>query len=165
MLPPSVDLTHQLRVLARHRVDFIVVGGMSAVLNGAPMVTFDLDIVHARTPENVARLLAALTEMEAVSRLHLPRRLSVDATHLSSPGHQLLVTNAGQLDVLGTMGHGRTYETLLAVSRDMDIGEGVLVRVLDLEALIEAKQEAGRDKDLAVLPTLRATLEEIRRRG
>ncbi len=37
------------------------------------------------------------------------------------------------------------------------------MRVLDLETLIRLKTEAGRDKDLATLPTLRATLEEKRR--
>jgi hypothetical protein len=38
------------------------------------------------------------------------------------------------------------------------------IRVVNLETLIATKQEAGRDKDLAVLPVLRATLAEIRRR-
>lgn len=34
-------------------VELIVVGGLAAVLHGAPVVTFDLDIVHRQTPENV----------------------------------------------------------------------------------------------------------------
>jgi hypothetical protein len=37
-------------------VEFIVVGGTAAVIMGAPVVTFDIDIVHRRTPENVDRL-------------------------------------------------------------------------------------------------------------
>lgn len=37
-------------MLAGHGVDFIVVGGVAAVLGGAPISTFDLDIVHARDP-------------------------------------------------------------------------------------------------------------------
>lgn len=32
-------------------VEYIVVGGMAAVLLGAPLVTADIDIVHRRTPE------------------------------------------------------------------------------------------------------------------
>jgi hypothetical protein len=153
-----------LRVLTEHDVDFIVVGGVSAVLNGAPTVTFDLDVVHARTPENVARLLAALRELDAVSRLHLPRRLVPDATHLSSPGHQLLATNAGPLDVLGEIGGRRGYDDLLTSTLEVELPNGRRVRILTLEALIETKQASGRPKDLAVLPLLRATLEE-RRRG
>jgi predicted nucleotidyltransferase len=44
----------------------------------------------------------------------------------------------------------------------MKLGE-FRVRVLHLETLIQLKEELGRDKDLAVLPTLRATLAEKRR--
>ena len=44
----------------------------------------------------------------------------------------------------------------------MDVGEGILVRALDLEALIAIKEELGGEKDRAVLPVLRRTLEEQR---
>ena len=49
-----------LDVLSAHAVDFIVVGGVAAVLGGAPISTFDVDIVHARDDANVARLVSAL---------------------------------------------------------------------------------------------------------
>ncbi|MGB6942426.1 MAG: hypothetical protein WBE37_08535 [Bryobacteraceae bacterium] len=42
--------------------------------------------------------------------------------------------------------------------------EGVRIRVLDLETIIALKEELGGEKDRAVLPTLRRTLEERRRR-
>jgi hypothetical protein len=54
-----------LEVLAGHHVDFVVVGGVAAVLGGAPISTFDLDIVHDRTQTNVVRLLSALTDLDA----------------------------------------------------------------------------------------------------
>jgi hypothetical protein len=41
------------------------VGGVAAVLEGAPISTFDLDIVHDRSPENVTRLLSALADLDA----------------------------------------------------------------------------------------------------
>ncbi len=37
-----------LEVLVRHDVTFIVVGGVCATFHGAPIMTFDLDIVHRR---------------------------------------------------------------------------------------------------------------------
>jgi hypothetical protein len=37
--------------------------------------------------------------------------------------------------------------------------------VLDLETLIAVKEELGGEKDLAMLPILRRTLEESRRRA
>ncbi|MGH9447686.1 MAG: hypothetical protein ACRD3O_18445 [Terriglobia bacterium] len=50
---PETDFLAILRVLAEDCVDFIVVGGISAVLQGAPIATFDLDVVHSRTEGNV----------------------------------------------------------------------------------------------------------------
>jgi hypothetical protein len=42
----------------------------------------------------------------------------------------------------------------------MDIGEGLRVRVLNLEKIIALKEELAGEKDLAVLPILRRTLEQ-----
>ena len=74
------------------------------------------------------------------------------------PGHQLLVTTHGDLDCLGTVGEGQTYEDLLDRAPTLDLGEGMSVRVIDLPTLIELKEKAARPKDLAALPVLRATL-------
>src|SRR3954468_8693064 len=152
-----------LRTLASHKVEFIVIGGVAAALDGAPVNTYDLDVVHSRAPENIPRLLDALKELDAYYRHH-PLRLTPNESHLVSPGHQLLMTRFAALDLLGSITNGRTYDDLLPHSNVQEIAPGVQVRVLDLETLIATKEEAGRDKDLAVLPTLRATLAEIRRR-
>ncbi len=153
-----------LRTLARHGVEFIVVGGVGATLQGAPLNTYDLDIVHSTEPANVARLLAALRELDACYRLQPERRLQPDESHLTSTGHQLLLTKFGPLDVLGSIGRGRRYSDLLPHTREMEAGEGAHVLVLDLETLIATKEETGQEKDLAALPVLRRTLEETRRR-
>ncbi|HEY3827134.1 MAG TPA: hypothetical protein VGL82_21415 [Bryobacteraceae bacterium] len=99
-----------LKVLTRRRVNFIVVGGVSAVLHGAPVTTFDLCVVHARNRENILRLMTALEELEAVYRNQPERRLRPDESHLTSKGHQLLLTKFGPLDVLGMIGKSRTWE-------------------------------------------------------
>ena len=49
-----------LQVLARHNVRFVVLGGFAAWMQGAPVVTADVDIVYEATPENIEALLAAL---------------------------------------------------------------------------------------------------------
>lgn len=67
-MAPSVRFVDALTALTRHRVQFVVVGGVAAVLGGAPVSTFDLDIVHARTPDNVAALSAALLDLDARDR-------------------------------------------------------------------------------------------------
>jgi hypothetical protein len=82
-----------------------------------------------------------------------------------SSGHQLLVTTHGDLDCLGSVGAGRTYEDLLARAPALSLGEGLAAHVIDLPTLIELKQQAGRPKDIAALPVLRATLAETLRRA
>lgn len=156
---PAPDFLGLLSTLVAHRVDFIIVGGVCAVLHGAPVSTFDLDLVHSRTPDNINRLLLALETVDAIYRGQGDRRLFPDATHLASPGHQLLMTRFGPLDLLGTIGTNRDYADLLADTVEMQIG-AFRVHVLDLEALIEIKEELGHEKDKAVIPVLRRILDE-----
>jgi predicted nucleotidyltransferase len=159
MKKPKPDFLAILKVLEAHRVEFIVVGGVSAVLQGAPIATFDLDVVHSREPANIERLLQALQELEAYYRGQGTRRIEPDSSHLASPGHQLLLTIHGPLDLLGTIGKGRAYEAIIGAAEEIVVGP-IRVRVLGLPALIESKEEAGREKDKAVLSILRRTLEE-----
>ena len=81
-----------------------------------------------------------------------------------SPGHQLLTTTHGDLDCLGTIGEGVGYEELAGRTVTMRLTKGASIQVLSLPALIEAKERAARPKDLAALPLLRATLDELRKR-
>lgn len=159
----SPDFLALLRVLSDFRVDFIIVGGVSGVLHGAPITTFDLDLVHSRTPENVTRLLSALDNLDACYRGRGEQCLRPGTDHLVSPGHQLLVTRFGPLDLLGTIGADRNYEELLNHSIEYEVG-GLRLRVLDLETLIKVKEEVGFEKDKAVLPILRRTFEETQKR-
>lgn len=152
-----------LQVLLKHRVDFILVGGVAAVLHGAPVDTFDVDVVHSTDPANVERLLSALEELDAIYRVQPERRLRPTASHLSSPGHQLTLTRFGPLDFLGTIGSHRRYEDLLPNTSAMELAPDVEVRVLNLDTLIAVKEEVGGVKDLAVLPLLRRTLKSIQK--
>ena len=148
--------------LAAAGVEFIVAGGVAAVLQGAPINTFDLDVVYARSPQNVARLLVALEQLDARSREVRDRVVRLKESHLASPGHLLLMTRHGPLDLLGTIGKAWSYGDLTGSCDEMTIGAR-RIKVLKLEKLIEAKEVAGREKDLAVLPVLRRTLEEKRK--
>jgi len=159
---PRARFAEILRLLAENEVEFIVVGMAAGILHGAPVTTVDLDLVHRRTRDNVGRLLRVLSDLDATYR-HDPRRLRPGESHLIGPGHQLLATTYGDLDCLGTIDEDRGYDELLPLSVEMALGEGRTVRVLTLQALIELKERAGRPKDLAALPVLRATLDETRR--
>jgi hypothetical protein len=157
---PTPDYLALFRALHDHGVEFIVVGGVCAVLHGAPVTTFDLDVVHARTPENVDRLLKALKDLGATSRSHPGRKVVPGRSHLESGGHQLLSTVHGPLDLLGSVGLGRGFVELKPQSTEVELAPDLTIRLLGLEALIELKEEVGHEKDLATLPILRQTLRE-----
>ena len=152
-----------LKTLIRHEAAFIVVGGLCAVLHGAPVQTYDLDIVPDRDPANLEKLERALRELGAYYREHTRQRLLPEAARMATTGHHLLNTSAGPLDVLGAISGGRDYTVLLPHTVELALDETTWIRILDLVTLILTKQEAGREKDRLVLPILRRTLEEIER--
>jgi len=151
-----------LRTLSKHDVEFIIVGGVCGVLHGAPISTFDLDLVHSRSPDNVERLLNALEDLDTRYRDPAGRVIRPTKGNLSSTGHQLLVTIGGPLDLLGEIGRHRGYIELLPNTVTMEVCRGLRVRVLTLDALIREKEETAREKDKAVLAILRNTLEQKR---
>ncbi len=158
--PSAADLPALLAKLCDAGVEFIVVGGAAAVIQGAPITTNDLDIVHRRTPENVARLIGLLLELDATMRYDAANReLRPTAEMLAGSGQINLSTSLGPLDPLCELARGQGYEELLPYTESV-IGEGHELRVLDLPTLIAVKTKAGRAKDRIVLPILIATLQE-----
>src|SRR5271166_4982099 len=66
MAPPDrLDFEQIVEVFNRHQVDYIVIGGMAAVLQGAPTNTIDVDALVRDDRENFERLGAALHELGA----------------------------------------------------------------------------------------------------
>lgn len=157
---PSVEPNyHKILIrLADEGVEVIVVGMAAAVLQGVPVTTWDLDVVHRRTAENVERLLHVLQSVEAVAR-HDPRRLQPNETHLMGPGHVLLETKFGDFDCLGAIDGGRAYEDLLEAVVSVDFA-GRPLRILSLRELLAIKTRAGRPKDLAAIPYIQSTIDE-----
>jgi len=152
-----------VRSLRANGVEFILVGGLAAVLHGAPVQTYDVDLVYSREPENLDRILEVLGSLDAIFRIQPERRLRPDRAHLAGTGHLNLLTRYGPLDLLATAGRNLGFAELLPHSIEMEIGEGVRVRVLDLQTIIAIKESLGSEKDLAVLPVLRQTLRECGR--
>ncbi len=155
----KMNYLEMIKTLVSHEVEFVIVGGVAAALRGVPINTFDLDIVHFREPANIERLVAALQALDAVYRFQPELRRRPDETHLTSAGHQLLITRFGPLDVLGSIGRGRTFRDLLPHAAEMALSQGLRVRVLDLASQIAVKEETGGEKDLAALPLLRRALD------
>jgi hypothetical protein len=101
------DFESLLRLLARERVEFIIVGGAAATVHGSSRLTQDLDIVYRRTSENLRRLAEALSPYRPYLRgapTGLPFRL--DAETLQRGLNFTLVTDLGDLDLLGEITGG-----------------------------------------------------------
>lgn len=90
------------------------------------------------------------------------RNLRFDRSHLATTGHKLASTDAGPLDVLGSINDTLLYDDLIGSSDELEV-MGQNTKVLSLR-LIELKRQLARPKDLAMLPVLEATLRE-RERG
>lgn len=152
-----------LRILSRNDVEFIVVGGIAAILQGSPLSTEDIDVVYDSSEENLARLATALGDLEAYYLDPAGRHIEPDVSRLASMRVHLLKTNCGRVDVLRTVGQNLAFEDLVQNTRLLEVAE-VVVRVLNLETIIATKEQAGRPKDRSQLPFLRQLLTEIQRR-
>jgi hypothetical protein len=162
MASPPQSLTTLLARLAASGTDFLLVGALAAVAQGAPLTTLDVDVVHRRGSDNVDRLLEFLASVDARYRGRRPEsvlRPTRDA--LLGDGHHLLATSFGPLDVLGAIEGGRSYDDLLPDSVTIEV-EGQRVRVVRLRTLADLKRGATSPKDRLVLAILEET---IRRTG
>jgi hypothetical protein len=164
-VPADQSSVRILQGLAAARVEYVVVGMTAGVLLGAPVVTFDVDIVHRRTDDNVERLLTWLLAHGAYHRLDLAnRRLPPQREPLRGTGHINLQTDLGKLDVLCELGEGEGYDEIIGDAVEVTLADAVVL-VLDLPRLIQVKAKANRPKDRAVLPVLLATLDERTRKS
>jgi hypothetical protein len=159
------DPERLLETLLRHRVRFVVIGGIAGRLLGSPTITNDLDVCYARDRKNLGALSRALVELKAGLRgapNGLPFRPDVPA--LEAGDHFTFVTTAGNLDCIGTPKGSGGFADLIAGATRMSIG-AFEVPVVAIEDLIRMKEAAGRPKDRVELEILAALKEEIERGG
>ena len=157
------DYARLLRVLAESGTEYVLVGGIAALAHGAARATYDVDVVYSRTPENMTRLVSALAPLEPYLRgapAGLP--FTWDAATVSRGLNFTLTTTAGDIDLLGEITLGGTYEKLLPDTTVVKIF-GITCRCLSLDRLIAVKRAVGRVKDLEAIAELEALLEERER--
>jgi hypothetical protein len=157
-MPPFLE--DLLRLLVPARVEFLIVGGVSAVLQGSTIVTRDLDLCYRRTPENIARLVAALGSLNPRPR-GFPAGLpfTFDERTVQLGYNFTLEIGEESLDLLGETSAIGGFEQVIGRAVEVEVA-GFPVKVLSLVDLIATKTAANRPKDHAVLPELRLLLEQ-----
>ncbi len=141
------DQTELLRALARHGVEFVVVGGVGAQVHGWQAATADLDIAVSTEEANVTRLNVALANVGAGEGI-----VGAFGTAFQ--------TRYGRLEIVRRAdGIGR-YGDWLRGAREHVLDEGLTVVVAAAEDILRSKEAAGREKDLAALPQMRRDFSE-----
>jgi hypothetical protein len=148
-----------IQSLVDTRVEFVIIGGWSAILHGSSHTTRDLDLCFARSRVNLQRLALALAPFHPRLR-DLPPDLPFvwDETTLRNGTTFTLSTDLGSVDLLAEVAGVGGFAEVKAVSVQLDAFDR-RIWTLDLPALIQAKKAAGRQKDLQILPELEGLLE------
>ncbi|HWM63881.1 MAG TPA: hypothetical protein VNP96_07830 [Solirubrobacterales bacterium] len=146
-----LDIAGLLEVLARHGVDYVVIGGVATQVHGHRRTTMDLDLTPDPDPENLSRLAAALIELQARPReagfeqaevsVADPERLAVAA--IVPP----LVTRHGQVHILKEPKGAREFDQMRKAASVVEL-DGIEVAIASLDDLIRMKRAAGRPSDL-----------------
>src|SRR5262249_10251334 len=151
-----MNLEETLRVLYDAGVQFVLIGGAAMGLQGSAHLTKDMDFCYERSRSNLDRLARALKPYHPSLRgapVGLPFRF--DAETISHGMNFTLSTDLGDIDFLGEVSGLGGFSSVKAASEVKNVG-GIDVRVLSLVGLIKSKTAAGRDRDLYVLPELKA---------
>ena len=148
MASDDLFLEGLLAALEQCGLEAIVVGSVAAVLQGAPVMTQDLDLLIRDTPLNRKKL----DKLGALLGRGKPVRVSELSEAVSLLGEET------PLDFLfDSLPGGLTFASLRARSVQIPVGKRT-ARVALLEDVIRSKEAAGRLKDKAQLPILRDTL-------
>lgn len=158
------DFAALLQRLLSTQVEFILVGGVAGNVHGSARATYDIDALYRRSADNLARLVRALAPLDPYLRGAPPGLpFTFDLDTLRRGLNFTLTTSSGDIDLLGEVTGGGTYDELLPASEEVMLF-GLSCRCATLEALIRMKRAAGRPKDLEALAELEALREERERR-
>lgn len=142
-----------------------MVGAFAAVVQGYPLPTYDLDVTPDLDRENLARVAAALQELNATLRMPQgePVPFPLETRMLEQANVWTFVTDAGPLDLVLAPAGTRGYDDLRRDAVEIELG-GARLLFASMRDVIRMKEASNRPKDQAQLPALRQTLELARER-
>ncbi len=150
-LPFSESERRLLGSLLKHKVRFMVVGLSAATLQGAPVVTQDVDLWFENLGEQ--KISSALQEVGAA---YVPPSIN-NPPMLAGPGAELFDIVI-RMDGLGTFSEEIKNCIVVPIER-------LKLKVLSLERILASKVATNRPKDQLTVPVLRDTLVALRSAG
>jgi hypothetical protein len=149
----ELDADTILRALLEHEVEFVVIGGLAVGAHGYPRATKDVDVVPAPERENLRRLYAALSELDAQPMEigdFRPEELPVPFAPegLDEGGNWTLRTVAGRVDVMQWVpGIEDGYAQLRPNAIEGEVPGVGRIRFAGYDDLVTMKRTAGRPED------------------
>jgi hypothetical protein len=151
----ALDLRELLATLHRHAVEYTVIGGVAVQVHGHRRTTKDLDVIPDPDATNLARLAAALAELEArprdIPRAGAPTTQQLETAAIVPP----LTTRHGELHILRDVPGAPPYADLRARALVLQLG-GISLAIAGLDDLIAMKRAAGRPADIRDIAALLA---------
>jgi hypothetical protein len=153
-----------LQALERHRVTYVVIGGLGRVIHGSTELTDGIDIVPSTREENLRRLGLALDELNA-------RRPDGKAAVLERDlvGRAVLElrTDSGELKIVPEPAGTRGYDDLRRRAQREPLGRGLRPSVASADDHARMLAVLGREQDRPALQAMQRVIELERglRRG
>jgi hypothetical protein len=153
-----------LQTLERHRVTYIVVGGLGRVIHGSTEITDGIDIVPSTREENLRRLGLALEELNA---RHSDGKAPVLERDLVGRGVLELRTDAGELKIVPEPAGTRGYDDLRRRAQREPLGQGLRPSVASADDHARMLAVLAREQDRPALQAMQRVIELERglRRG
>lgn len=148
-----LDAQQILATLARHGVDYILIGGLAVQTHGHLRTTIDIDIVPAPDRANLALLAGALQALQARVLNPGAEDLDLDASTLPRATRWQFATRHGPLDVLLEAPGVPPYLELRRRALEIELDQ-LTVPVVGLDDLIAMKRASARPVDLDDLAAL-----------
>jgi predicted nucleotidyltransferase len=159
------DILNQLH---DHHVEFVIVGGVAAVLHGGSRVTFDLDIVPNLASQSWIAVVDLLWDLGARPRIPETRDRIRDVEQVRRwrrEKHMLALnfrSPDGMVEVDLLVGESDRFQDLRARAVSVTLDQRTF-HVAALDDLIAMKERAGRPQDLLDIAQLRDIQRRIRR--
>ena len=140
------DFKEFLKLLDKHGVEYLLIGGYAVSYYGYPRPTSDMDIWIAMHPDNASRITAAVREF-GFNTPDLNEQLFMERGNIVRMGHPPM-----RLEILNAI-DGVEFKQAFK-GRTIDKIDGQKVNLISLKDLKLNKKAAGRPKDLDDLSKL-----------